>query len=284
MTDVRAHMMRPLESAGGIIKEKVEQPMIENVMGLGEVVWDTYYDFRANFVDQFQVGNLPRRDTPVDSAKTTSVIAGKEVKRMPVLDDFAEMMRKEDVDSHTRLESYVNPIGPAGGLDWFQGGLLATMIDNGRIGIKSDAFGNRAVYAYRSRTGNPFFRIWGGRTTLFIAILQWCILHYVVKAGALLGLSVSDYGFASARSGDWMVMLVALLIFSYNFIHWRFHKRYAFITNYTLVDGWKGRSFPAAGDNKWAKGRMAIHAINLSLISTYIVVTSLYSFSNLGWL
>lgn len=58
------------------------------------------------------------REPAPDTSKTTAIIAGKEVKRQPYIDDFAGMMRSEDVDNHTRLERYINPLGPNSGMDW----------------------------------------------------------------------------------------------------------------------------------------------------------------------
>ena len=139
MTNSRAHMMRPLESAGQIvIKNNVTQPSepANTYDQDSGVAWNSYYDLQNSVTNSFLSGQLPNRETPVDTSKKTTMIAGKEVKRMPVLDDFAEMMRKEDVDNHSRVERYENPIGPAGGLDWFKATMLAAMIEHGRIGIK----------------------------------------------------------------------------------------------------------------------------------------------------
>jgi hypothetical protein len=271
--------------APAVEKIEVEQPTVHNVIGTKDIVWNSYYHLRENFIDQASVRAIPEITTPVDTSKTTSIIAGKEVKRIPILDDFAEMVRRDDCDNHTRLEMYISPIGPTSGLEWFEATMLAVMIENGRIGIKEDMFGNRAVYAYRARTGNPFFRIFGGRTSVLIAIAQWFLF-----AGIVLLIDAfykSDIGHSAIGStvsaNGWLLGLVSVL-FAYSFIHWRFHKRYAFILSRTLVDGWKARNLPHRYDGKWVHARMAAHAINLALSASAVIGLALYVIKEAGWL
>lgn len=281
----RAHMRQQPTVQPVVERIQVEQPTVANVIGVQDIVWDSYYDLKDHFVQQFQTGSLPTVSEPdSDPSNTTAIIAGKEVNRQPYIDDFADMMRREDCDNHTRLERYINPIGPAGGLDWFKAAMLAAMIESGRIGVKEDVFGNRAVYAYRARTGNPFFRIFGGRVSVLIAVAQWILAIGVIFAiddirKVLFGETAQNpaVGFA-------IILSVVVVLFVYNLVHWRFHKRYAFILNSTLVDGWKARNAPSANDNKWACGRMAAHAINLAICTTAVSGFSLYLAKSLGWL
>lgn len=96
---------------------QVDRLTAANVIGVQEIVWDSYYDMLGHFVQQWQTGGLPTvREPAPDASKTTAIIAGKEVKRQPYIDDFADMMRSEDVDNHTRLERYINPLGPNSGM------------------------------------------------------------------------------------------------------------------------------------------------------------------------
>lgn len=280
----RAHMrMAPVVTpAPAVEKIEVEQPTVHNVIGTKDIVWNSYYHLRENFIDQASMRAIPEITTPVDTSKTTSIIAGKEVKRMPYLDDFAEMVRRDDCDNHTRLEMYISPIGPTSGLDWFEATMLAVMIENGRIGIKEDMFGNRAVYAYRARTGNPFFRIFGGRTSVLIAIAQWFLFVGIVFFIATF--LESAHGSVVGPAAGVMIILSAVsVIFVYNFIHWRFHKRYAFILSRTLVDGWKARNLPHRYDGKWTHARMGAHAISLALSATVVIGISLYIVKGMGW-
>lgn len=274
----RSHM-RPAQVLGPVVERvKVEQPTVENVVGGGDIIWNSYYHLRENFISQSAVGALPVVSAPVDTTKKTFIVAGKEVKRMPHLDDFAEMVRSRDYESHTRLDAHINPLGPTSLLDWFEATMLAVMIENGRIGIKEDMFGNRAVYAYRARAGNPFFRIFGGRTAVLIAIAQWFVVAMALWGGVI------SYEAGQVWFGSTVILGSVVMCFVYSFIHWRFHKRYAFILSRTVVDGWKTRNMGHRYDGKWVHARMAAHAINLAVWATVLVGSSLYAVKGLGWL
>lgn len=280
MNDLRAHMRQP-QTLGPVVERiEVPQPTVENVIGVQDIVWNSYYHLREHYINQASMGACPTVSVPVDTSKKTSFIAGKEVKRMPHLDDFAEKVRRDDCDNHTRLEMYVSPIGPTSGMEWFEATMLAAMIENGRIGIKEDMFGSRAVYAYRARTGNPFFRIFGGRLSVLIAIAQWFLVVMTVfwVAGGERGDSLSSQVLAAAP-----ILSVVAVSFVYNFIHWRYHKRYAFILSRTAVDGWKVRNRPHRYDGKWVHARMGAHAINLAVWATVLIGSSLYAVKGLGW-
>lgn len=252
---------------------------------MDDITWNSYYDLQSSFVQQFSTGTLPSASVPQhDSNKKTAIISGKEVKRMPLIDDFADMMRVEDKDNHKRLERYVNPLGTSGGLDWFLATLLAVMIKNGRVGVKETVLGNQAVYIARARTGNPLFRIFGGRLTLLIAVAQWFLLGGIAWfVGSLdASRSYSDYD-----QKTYSFLLAAFffgILFFYNIVHWRFYKRYSFVLGRTLIDGWKARSAPTLMDMRWSAGRPAIHAVNLSLFTTSIIVILLFLIKHVGWI
>lgn len=273
MNDLRAHMRQPQTLGPVVERVEVPQPTVENVIGVQDIVWNSYYDLANNFVEQFVTGALPSVDATIDTAKTSAIVAGKEVKRMPYLDDFAEMMRREDCDNHTRLERYVNPIGPAGGLDWFKASMLAVMIENGRVGIKETASGIRAVYIDRARAGNIFFRIFGGRMTLIIAVAQWFLFMGLFEV------------VASKKAEHVLLVIICSLfvLFLYNLTHWRFYKRYSFVLGVTLVDGWKARNMPTTFDAQWYRGRPAIHAVNLSLQAAGLIIAVLQFIKVSGW-
>ena len=268
--DPRAHMKISKDDAVVIPPKKQAVP---------DIVWHSYYHLRSKFAESFTTGSLPELRASVDTQKKTTLISGREVPRMQHLDDFSEMVRREDADSHVKLDAYVSPIAPSCRMDWLKAVALATMIDNGRIGIKEKSSGYRAVYAYRSRTGNPFFRIFGGRTSIIIAVLQWFLFMGIF----VLGIDLADsYGVDSFFWG--MVGLTAVLgfFFLYNIIHWKFHKRYAFILNYMIVDGWKDRNMPSASDSKWATGRMAGHAINAAGFLSGMIITVFLAVKDAG--
>jgi hypothetical protein len=254
-----------------------------DVIGVNDIVWDSFSDFQGSWAGQSSMGALSSAPEPHSVAgNDTAVIAGKTVKRMPPIDDFADMMRVEDKENHKKLERYTNPLGLVGALDWFRATLLAVMIENGRVGIKDSLFGYRAVYMYRSMTGNPFFRIFGGRMTLLIAAAQWLLIW--------LGPVVFDeifYKLEIEPSVGLLYLFMASLIgvlYVYNLIHWRFAKRYSFVIGRTVVDGWKARAFPSATDVRWACGRTAIYAVNLSACTCWLLVSVVLFLGEVGWL
>lgn len=285
MTEVvdRSHMRQQPTVQPVVEPIQVEQSDVDSVIGVKDIVWNGYREMLPHFIEQFRTGALPWRSEPEpDPSVKTAIIAGREVKRQPYIDDFADMMRREDFDNHTRLERYTNPLGPNGGLDWFVATMLAVMIENGRIGLKKNSFGYRNIYINRARTGNPFFRIFGGRLTLLIAIAQWFfimggIFYFRDFFGSYEAINNKDaYSMAGA-------IICLGLCFIYNFIHWRFYKRYAFVMNKTLVDGWKARNLANDFDGRWSVGRMAVHGVNLGLLTTSLIIAFLLLFKNMGW-
>lgn len=279
----RAHMrMAPVVTpAPAVEKIEVEQPTVHNVIGTKDIVWSSFNDLCENFSHQFAFGNLSNVETPIDASKKTTVINGEEVKRIPHLDDFAEMMRREDAENHTRLERYASPLSPVSGMNWFTASVLGVMIENGRIGIKDSVDGIRELYINRKRTGNPFFRIWGGRMTFLIGVAQWFFLMGLLEVGGYLRKADALPGNGALEVG--VLAFFILFFFLYNLIHWRFYKRYSFVMGVTLVDGWKARNMPTPFDVKWYRGRPGVHAVNLSIYTTIIVAATLHFIKVSGW-
>lgn len=284
----RAHMrqqpeVKPVAKVEAVMEPKVER--VETVresayesVGVKDIVWESYYDLMTHFNSLWASRAIRSVETPLtEDGNIHAIVNGQIVERQPYIDSFAEMMRKEDFDNHTRLERYVNPLGPVGGLNWFKATVLGSMIENGKIGVKETVLGNRGVYMYRARTGNPFFRIWGGRTTLLIAVAQWLIFMAMFESFGVAGFGVEN-------SSGWFITIFMFSAYLYNLVHWRFMKRYSFVISTTVVDGWKSRNFHAVEDVRWGLIRPAVYAINLSLLSTFMIVTTLIGLKNIGWL
>ncbi len=287
----RAHMrqqpeVKPVAKVEAIMEPKVER--VETVresayesVGVKDIAWDSYYDFINAFSLQSQMGALRCITEPApDASKTHTVINMRVVERQPYIDDFADMMRNEDFDNHTRLEQYQSPVNPSSRIDWFAATMLATMIENGRIGLKVGATGNREIYINRARTGNIFFRVWGGRTTLLIAIAQWFLLDQVWDAAMTQVSTQQHYDVYMNLVG---VVFCAVAV-AYHSIHWRFYKRYSFPFANLLIDGVKSRTAPNSTDVSWAVGRVAVHAINLACFSGLLVYLGVGFLKNVGWL
>lgn len=262
----RAHMQGPVVE----LADKSERKSASETVEGQEIVWQSYRDLDAHFIALYRNGGLPFLAEPqVNKEKKTAIVNGKEVKRQPYVDDFADMMRVENKDNHQRLERYVNPLGPAGGLDWFRATALAVMIENGRVGLKKSMSGKRAVYISRSRTGNPFFRVWSGRATLLIFLAQIGLLF-----GYLWYVRPDDV-YSVAPIG------VAITVFYlYNLIHWRFHKRYAFVLGGTLIEGFTSGST----DPWWAMGRLAVHAVSVAVSTAAFFSGAILAAKYFGWL
>lgn len=264
--DPRAHMKEPrlnveIEKGCSERNERNEKNKAVNVTAMNECVWDSYHDFNKQFVGLHITDNLPiLPDTKTDTTKKTAFIAGREVKRQPIIDDFMDRIKEDDEDNHLRMERYPNPIGRFGGLHWFRATMLAAMIEAGKIGVKT-VRDSTAVYMYRARTGNPFFRIHGGRTTLIFAVIQWYLAFGIfVGLGGVLDISEDALAFFAVAP-----------FFAYNLIHWRFHKRYAYVLSSTIVDGLKARYLISGIDSLWASARLAIIAINLSFFTSLFI-------------
>ena len=265
----RAHMRQPVIE----LVDKSERKTASETIGESgsDIIWQSYHDLDRHMIAQHRTGGLPHLAEPrVNKEKKTAIIRGKEVKRQPYIDDFADMMREEDKTNHQRLERYVNPLGVAGGLNWFKATMLAVMIEHGKVGLKETASGDRKVYMYRERTGNPFFRILSGRATLILALLQWA---YIMAAFEYMpsGLATS----VTVTAG-------IVVFYFYNLFHWRFHKRYAFVMGSTII-GSKGTAVSMA-DSHWATGRIAVFAICLAFLTAALFGFGIYHLGGKGLL
>ncbi len=131
--------------------------------------------------------------------------------------------------------------------------------------------------------GIHFFRIFGGRTSVLIAIAQWFLFVGIVLLYSYFSLRALMALLLGLLLGVMIILSAVSVIFVYNFIHWRFHKRYAFILSRTTVDGWKARNLPHRYDGKWTHARMGAHAISLALSATVVIGISLYIVKGMGW-
>ena len=263
----RAHMRQPVVE----LADKTERKTASETIGESEIVWQSYHDLDGHMISQHRTGGLPHLAEPLaNKEKKTAIIRGREVKRQPYIDDFADMMREEDKTNHQRLERYVNPLGVAGGLNWFKATMLAVMIERGKVGLKETASGDRKVYMYRERTGNPFFRILSGRATLILALLQWA---YIMAA----------FEFMPSGLATSVTVTAGIVVFYfYNLFHWRFHKRYAFVMGSTII-GSKGTAVSMA-DSHWATGRIAVFAICLAFLTATLFGFGIYHLGGRGLL
>lgn len=277
----RAHMrqqpeVKAVAKTEAVIEPKVERLETERVsacdaIGVKDIVWDSYPDFINTFGLQNQMRALPWLDEPApDTSKKHAVINMRVVDRHPFIDDFADMMRNEDFDNHTRLENYRTPINPNAAIDWFAASALATMIENGRIGLKVGATGIRELYINRARTGNIFFRVWGGRVTFLILLAQLFIVDAIFKEFSL------DAALTYAN-------IFCFISACYHLVHWRFYKRYSFAIGNVLVDGEKARKAPNITDVRFAISRVAIHPIGFSIFTSFFFYNSIRQLAYLGW-
>lgn len=283
MTDLasRAHMRQQPVVKAMAKSEAVMEPKVERVeteresayesVGVKDIVWESYPDFINTFGLQSQMGALRAVVEPApDTSNKHAVINMRIVDRQPFIDDFADMMRKEDFDNHTRLEQYQTPINPCARVDWFVASMLATMIDNGRIGLKVGATGIRELYIGRARTGNIFFRVWGGRVTFLILLAQLFVFNELFKFGRF------DTGLLLAN-------IFCFVVAIYHLVHWRFYKRYSFAIGNILVDGEKARKAPNLTDIKLAISRVAIHPIGFSMFVSIFFYNTIRQLSYIGW-